>query len=114
MMDLINHIANNSPSLHNRLYPLTIPQNTPNPSAVFTVVASRDFQSVTTGQPHKNIKRFQIDIYATTYKEIQQITTEVKSSLYSFSSIPFDITTQDGYAGEEWLFRQIIDFKFKD
>ena len=114
MMTLINHIADNTPTLQGRLYPNVVPQGSTMPSAVFTVINSRDYQGTTTGLAHKNIKRFQVDVYASTYKEIQQITTEIKSALYSFITKPFAISTQDAYSGEEELFRQIIEFKFKD
>jgi len=111
---MINHIADNSPLLQGRLYPNIIPQNTKMPAAVYTVINNRDDQCTTTGQAYKSVQRFQIDIYAKTYKEVQQITTEVKNSLYSFNNTPFDISNRDGFETDSELFRQIIEFKIRN
>jgi len=111
---MINYIADNTPLLQGRIYPLIIPQNTQMPAAVYTVINNRDDQCTTTGQAYKSVQRFQIDIYANTYKEVQQITTAVKSALYSFPNVPFEISNRDGFETDSELFRQIIEFKIRN
>ena len=110
--ELYQHLDSNVSSVNGRISPLIMPQNTDKPALVYTVISDSDEHSLEGGSC-AGVIRVQIDVYAKTYAEAKTVKDEVKAALYSFSYLPYDLITLDGFEDGQELSRQIIDFKIR-
>lgn len=110
---LTTHLKDNVALVSERVYPLIMPQDCAKPALVYTVVNNADQQALS-GCVSENEIRFQVDVYAESYADMKAVTTEVKSALYTFDSYPLNLSARDGFESGTELFRQIIDFTFKE
>ncbi len=107
--ELFAHLRDTVTSVSGRVYPMIMPQDCEKPALVYTVVNAADDQAVS-GCVSATETLFQVDVYASTYAHMKDVTTEVKSSLYTFDSYPMALNSRDIFEEEEELFRQMIEF----
>ena len=111
--DLIAHLSLEVGSVSGRVYALVMPQDAEMPSLVITVISDIDMQSINNPLPYSSELRLQVDCYATTYKEVKEILSAVKTALYDFEYYPYGLTARDIYEKDTQLHRQLIEFYFK-
>lgn len=110
IIDLVSHIRANTSVL---IYPLIMPTDCVKPSMVYNIINDKDNQGIG-GCVSSNELLIQVDIYATTYKEVTELLEELKVALYSFESYPMRLNSRDLFEADTELFRKLVSFSMRD
>lgn len=97
-------------SLGSRIYPLVLPQSPTYPSVVYQRISTYDTQAMD-GTQSLDIGRFQIKIYATSYKSAIDTAEIVKTAM---SGKGLKLMEMDDYEPETKLFSVVIDYQLSD
>lgn len=93
--------------LGNRVYPLVLPQNPTYPSVVYQRISSYDTQTIN-GTQSLDMGRFQIKVYATSYKNAIDTAELVKTAL---SGKALKLMEMDDYENDTKLFSLQLDYQ---
>jgi hypothetical protein len=94
------------------VYPVKIKENSKFPCITYMVVAEVDKTTENKSEIAFKSHRFQVDIFARSYKEAKELKDKAIELLLELGAR--DISVVDGYEDEEVLFREIIDFTIKE
>lgn len=97
-------------SLGNRVYPLVLPQTTTLPAVVYQRISSYDTQTLD-GTQSLDMGRFQIKVYATSYKNAVDTAELVKNTL---SGKAIKLMEMDDYESDTKLFSIQLDYQISD
>ena len=98
--------ASLSAKIGSRVYPLVAPQNPVCPYIIYLRVSKKDTADIN-GVSSLDAGRFQIDIWAKSYKESVEIAKLVEATLSGKAEL---INQMDDYDGEVKLYRQICEY----
>ena len=92
------------------VYPVKIPEEVVLPAISYMVVAGNKKQNLDTSY-FAEVKRFQVDIWAKSYKEVKDISENIFVLLNEIAAQ--DVVMQDLYEDKVDIYRVMIDFYFK-
>lgn len=96
--------------LGNRVYPLVLPQTPTLPAVVYQRISSYDTQTLD-GTQSLDMGRFQIKVYATSYKNAVDTAELVKATL---SGKALKLMEMDDYESDTKLFSIQLDYQISD
>lgn len=91
------------------IYPLTAPQGSSYPYATYQRVAN-PVENVLNGAPPIENTRLQIDIWATTYSDVQALARQVKAAMQAWTVQNVLISDYDLYEQEAKIPRVLLEF----
>jgi hypothetical protein len=106
-MSVLSDIQSAVQGVVGKCYPMVAPEKPPIPYAVYFQVANSPEVTTDNTIPIENT-RVQIDVYASTYAQVQQLSGDVRTALLNIGAVP--IMAQDLYEDEVKLFRVMQDF----
>jgi len=109
IIDLVSHIRTNTAV---SVYPLIMPTDCTKPAMVYNIINDKDNQGVS-GCVSSNELLVQVDIYATTYKEVTVLLESLKLALYSFGNYPMRLNSRDLFEADTKLFRKLVSFSMR-
>ena len=89
------------------VYPLKLPQKVTYPALIYTLISGNNTQEIR-GDIIGKKTRFQIDIFATTYKQAKQIKDEVIAKILELKAT--NINEVDNFEEDIDVYRLILDF----
>jgi len=98
-------------SLGLQVYPNVAPQDVDFPVVTYFVVSERKKQDLT-ASIWANVKRFQVDIWSKSYKEVKELKEQIINRLLELKIT--DINIQDLYESDTKLYRELIQFYIKE
>lgn len=90
-----------------KCYPMVAPEKPVVPYAVYFQVANSPEVTTENTIPIENT-RFQVDVYAKTYSQVQSLANDIRSAMLDLKVVP--ISAQDLYEDEVKLYRVTQDF----
>jgi hypothetical protein len=92
-----------------RIYPQVAPDGVVRPFIVYQRI-NTNTENVLSGSTGLRNTRLQVDVFATTYVQAQQITTAIENLMGSWSTPNVCVVSQDFYEDEVKLYRVMTDF----
>ena len=92
------------------VYPVKIPEDVKLPAISYMVVAGSKKQNLDTSY-FGEVKRFQVDVWAKSYKDVKDISEDIFELLNEIKAQ--DVVMQDLYEDEVDVYRVMIDFYLK-
>jgi len=93
------------------VYPIKISEDVSLPAITYFVVAGSKKQNLNTGI-FGEVKRFQVDVWADSYKDAKEIGEQVVSLMQEIEAQ--EITMQDLYEDDTKTYRNLIEFYIKE
>ena len=96
-----------------RIYPAVVPENGKIPAIVYQKIAQDNYSALQT-DPNINKPTFQISIFGTTYKQVKDISAQVKLALRNYTDTTIKAviiqSENDGYNKDQNEYFEYIDF----
>lgn len=109
MQEAFVALVQNATAADDRVYPQIAPDNVQRPYIVYQRV-TENVENVLAGRTGLINTRLQVDVYATTYAQAQQIATAVADLMASWALPNVSILSQDIYESEVKLHRVMTDY----
>jgi hypothetical protein len=109
MQELFVALVQNTTDAQDRVYPQIAPDNVERPYIVYQRV-TQNVENVLSGRTGLTNTRLQVDVYASTYAQAQQIATAVAGLMDGWALPNVQILAQDIYESDVKLHRVIADY----
>ena len=109
MQELFVALVQNATDAQERVYPQVAPDGVASPFIVYQRV-TENVENVLTGRTALINTRLQVDVYATTYAQAQQVATAVADLMAGWALPNVQILAQDIYESEVKLHRVMTDY----
>ncbi len=109
MQELFVALVQNATDAQDRVYPQIAPDNVERPYIVYQRV-TQNVENVLSGRTGLTNTRLQVDVYASTYAQAQQIATVVAGLMDGWALPNVQILAQDIYESDVKLHRVMADY----
>jgi hypothetical protein len=109
MQELFVTLVQNATDAQDRVYPQIAPDNVERPYIVYQRV-TQNVENVLSGRTGLTNTRLQVDVYASTYAQAQQIATVVAGLMEGWALPNVQILAQDIYESDVKLHRVMADY----
>ena len=109
MQELFVTLVQNATDAQDRVYPQIAPDNVERPYIVYQRV-TQNVENVLSGRTGLTNTRLQVDVYASTYAQAQQIATAVAGLMDGWALPNVQILAQDIYESDVKLHRVMADY----
>lgn len=109
MQELFVALVQNATDAQDRVYPQIAPDNVERPYIVYQRV-TQNVENVLSGRTGLTNTRLQVDVYASTYAQAQQIATVVAGLMNGWALPNVQILAQDIYESDVKLHRVMADY----
>lgn len=106
-MNILQSIQNAVSNVVGHCYPITVPEKPDVPYAVFMQVSNTPEVTVENEIPVES-SRIQVDVFAKTYSQVQDLADQVRSAMMDLGAIP--LSSGDLYESDVKLYRVTQDF----
>ncbi len=109
MQELFVALVQNATDAQDRVYPQIAPDNVQRPYIVYQLV-TQNVENVLAGRTGLTNTRLQVDVYASTYAQAQQIAAAVADLMAGWALPNVQILAQDIYESDVKLHRVMADY----